>query len=79
MSFKINELNLDIPSQIKIAKVIDMMNDVGDYNWQVLNACLLEKGLNKIAIIHPPCIDVSLDLRIVIGDDMNGFFYWKSL
>jgi hypothetical protein len=48
------DCNLQIPTQLRDAKLIDIVDDDGLWNWQLLDTWLPNDIMGKIAALLPP-------------------------
>ncbi|PNX98541.1 ribonuclease H [Trifolium pratense] len=64
---RISELNIHIPELIWNAKVSDLVDDRGRWNWELLNGWLPESILHQIAAVPPPDDSAGPDQCICIG------------
>jgi len=65
-NLQIKDMNLVILNELMAVKVADLVNDEGDWRWELLNAWLPLEVLHKIEAIPPP--------HIIHGSDVRGSF-----
>ncbi|MCI05610.1 putative ribonuclease H protein, partial [Trifolium medium] len=70
---RISELNIHIPELIWNAKVSDLVDDRGRWNWELLNGWLPESILHQIAAVPPPDDSAGPDQCICIGVNNHKF------
>ncbi|MCI08434.1 putative ribonuclease H protein, partial [Trifolium medium] len=69
---RVNQL-CSVPSQLQGARVRDLVNVNGEWNWELLEAWIPEVILNKIAAIPPPCEENGRDEPVGICSKNNGY------
>ncbi|GAU12817.1 hypothetical protein TSUD_73040 [Trifolium subterraneum] len=62
-----------VPYQLQGARVCDLVDENGSWNWQLLEAWIPENIMNKIAAIPPPCEENGSDEPVGICNNSNGF------
>ncbi|PNX66290.1 hypothetical protein L195_g055006 [Trifolium pratense] len=77
------DMSIDIPVQFRNAKVKDLVDDYGAWNWSDFQNWLPEQLMLKIAAIPPPDIDAGDDKRLLKGAREGEIFHldddsWKN-
>jgi hypothetical protein len=62
-----------VPPQLHAARVCDLVDDNGRWNWQLLEAWMPNHLLHKIAAIPPPSEENGCDEPVGICSDNNGY------
>ncbi|GAU13938.1 hypothetical protein TSUD_262650 [Trifolium subterraneum] len=62
-----------VPYQLQGARVCDLVDENGSWNWQLLETWIPENIMNKIAAIPPPCEENGSDEPVGICSNSNGF------
>jgi hypothetical protein len=65
--------NCDVPHQLQGARVCDLIEDSGQWNWSLLGDWMPTEIQNKIAAIPPPSAENESDERVVIGGNRSDF------
>jgi ribonuclease HI len=69
---RVNQLCV-VPTQLQSARVCDLVDDHGSWNWQLLEPWIPSNILNKIAAIPPPCEENGSDEPVGICSNNNGY------
>ena len=72
-NLRIKDMNLVIPNELRAVKVADLVNDEGEWKWELLNAWLPLEVLHKIETIPPPHIIYGSDVRESLSGDHKNY------
>ncbi|MCH81648.1 putative ribonuclease H protein, partial [Trifolium medium] len=68
-----HNLLYNVPAQLQGARVRDLVDVNGSWNWQLLETWIPETIMNKIAAIPPPCEENGSDEPVGICNNSNGY------
>jgi ribonuclease HI len=64
---------IDIPSHLQNKRLFELIDDEGNWNWNLLHNWLPDDILKKIAAVAPPSIDHGPDERVLAGCSSENF------
>lgn len=72
-NIRVVDLDLEIPTHLREAKVADLLDINGEWYWDILNHWLLQNIMDRMTGMTSLCTEVGPNAQIVIGDDNNLF------
>lgn len=72
-NIRVVDLDLEISTHLREAKVADLLDINGEWYWDILNHWLLQNIMDRMAGMTSLCTKVGSNAQIVIGDDNNVF------
>lgn len=71
---RIAGINIHILMQLKSARVMDLMREDGEWNWDILCQWLPENIMRKIVSILPPSTEAGPDVGVGIRGSCKSFY-----
>ncbi|KAI5447107.1 hypothetical protein KIW84_014818 [Lathyrus oleraceus] len=72
-NIRVVDLDLEILTHLREAKVADLLDINGEWYWDILNHWLLQNIMGRMEGMTSLCTEVGPNAQIVIGDDNNVF------
>jgi hypothetical protein len=64
---------VDIPHHLQDKRLFELVDEEGNWNWNLLNNWLPEAILNRIAAVTPPSTEHGDDERVLAGCNRDNF------
>jgi ribonuclease HI len=73
VGFRVADMDVSIPENVANARVCDLVDDEGEWNWSLMNGWLPGAILRKISAILPPAIENGRDIQLGVGKNSDDF------
>ncbi|KAK2422286.1 Polynucleotidyl transferase, ribonuclease H superfamily protein [Trifolium repens] len=71
--FKVADMDVSIPVTVANARVCDLVDNEGGWNWNMMDGWLPADIMQKITAILPPSIENGKDIQLGIGKNSDEF------